>query len=306
MAIIDFYCDSGQDSTKTYSYGTTDIVRSLVEIGDKKVSPTALTVENFLNVNYIVGDERLSLNKNFNISKADMVHKVCTYAMVHKYVNNGDEVNLVIGTPISLYMNEDHKREYTELMYEPKVEFTVNGVNKMFRIRNVTILPESIGYVYNNIEVFSGRTVGVVDIGSLNINAAIYQDMYPLKGSEMSLNIGASVLKTRIKDALNETFVTNIQDYQIEGILENGLNHPRWTEMDTVIQDVLISYVTEILVELKKRNWDIDTLDIHFTGGGINLIEDIISEVGNFVISENLIFDNVTGFAELGGLVNDN
>lgn len=302
MAIIDFYCDSGQDSTKYLVNNKLNKIKSLVSVGDEKISPKAHVVENFHNVNYVVGDDKLSTNKNFNISKADMVHKVCTYTMIHKSVNDGDHVRLIIGTPIRLYMNKEHRKEYEELMHDKEVEFTVDGVKKKFYIDSVTILPESIGYVYNHINDFSDKVVGVVDIGSLNVNAAIYSDLYPIKDSEISLNIGASVLKTSIKDKLNERFVTNIQDYQVEQILKKGLDHPRWNEMETVIQSVLFEYVTTILVELKKRNWDIDTMEIHFSGGGVYMISEILKFVGNFKVSNNLIFDNVTGFSVLGGL----
>lgn len=302
MAVVDVYCDSGQDSTKFYCNGSLMKIRSLVDKADEKISPKAHVVENFHNVNYVVGDDKLSTNKNFNISKADMVHKVCTYTMIHKMVNSGDHVRLVIGTPIRLYMNKDHRTEYEELMHDKEVEFKVDGVKKKFYIDSVTILPESIGYIYNNVEEFTDKVVGVVDIGSLNVNAAIYSELYPIKDSEISLNLGASVLKTTIKDTLNEKFVTNIQEYQIEHLLKNGIDHPRWSEMDQVIQDILFKYVTDILVELKKRNWDIDTMEIHFTGGGVYLLKEILELVGNFKVSKNPVFDNVVGFAALGGM----
>ena len=97
----------------------------------------------------------------------------------------------------------------------------------------------------------------------------------------------------------------NIQPYQMDEILSRGLYGEKKEEAQKIIKQCQIDYLKRLVNEMLKHKWEVRTLPILFTGGGSILLKETIEEYETFIISDNPIFDNVDGFAEMGMILNE-
>ena len=150
-----------------------------------------------------------------------------------------------------------------------------------------------------------GHLLGVVDIGYTTIDAAVFKDYSPVIETTFSLINGANAFKTQVKDELNNKLMLNIQPYQMDEILSRGLYGEKKEEAQKIIKQCQIDYLKRLVNEMLKHKWEVRTLPILFTGGGSILLKETIEEYETFIISDNPIFDNVDGFAEMGMILNE-
>ena len=107
-----------------------------------------------------------------------------------------------------------------------------------------------------------------------------------------------------MKRAINNKFGTNYQNYQIDDLIKFGAINDDKGLISEEIKKVTRSFFLSVLREARARNWMIEGLPIIVTGGGscyfIEVINEFLHEV---TISENSVWDNVDGFAEIGGII---
>lgn len=255
---------------------------------------------------------------NFDTSKAQEVHRRATYLSISKLADNGDDVILTIGCPLSVWFNtkarEAYKRYMLNLSDSDKLDvnqgnipltFSVDGEEYTFNIEHLLVYPETSGFLIKNEEKYIGRSVAVVDIGGLNINGVVYQPtgeegtLEPNEDTYFTINEGGNVFMTRLAKELNTVFGTNIQEYEIPEILKKGFIKVNKEESEKIIQDFTATFIEQVRQEMKAHSWSVETLDFIFTGGGSILFKDSIQGVPAFSdaeFSENAVWDNAEGF----------
>lgn len=299
------YVDCGNSTTSASCVMPNgEIVRidipTLVSIGNRKINNKAYLVKDFENENYVVGDENLTINTNIKLSKMDVSHRITLLTAIHQIVPNNALVDIIVGMPIDTYYNESHKSKYVGYLFPEKtLKINVNNIFKTVYFRNIRVLPESIGYVYrNNISYM----MAYVDIGHTTIDVATYVDYAPIKETVFTIVDGANAFKTRVRDTLNKELLLNIQMYQMNDILKNGLYGSKHDEAEEIIYQCKIDYLKKIVNEMVKHNYEIETLPIVFGGGGSIPLEDVINEFETFSLSDEPLLDNLIGFEEVGEL----
>lgn len=255
---------------------------------------------------------------NFDTSKAQEVHRRATYLSVSKLAENGEDVILSIGCPLSVWFNtvarEAYKRYMLNISDSDKLDvndgniplsFVVDGQEYKFNIEHLLVYPETSGYLIKNEEKYLGRSVAVVDIGGLNINGVVYQPtgedgtLEPNEDTYFTINEGGNVFMTRLAKELNTVFGTNIQDYEIPEILKKGFIKIDKERSSAIIKDFTATFIEGVRQEMKAHSWSVETLDFIYTGGGSILFKDSILEVPAFSdaeFSENAVWDNAEGF----------
>lgn len=246
---------------------------------------------------FIVADD-VNIQPNLEMSKTTIEHKICIYSAIAKSVENGAVVNLVVGIPVLLYLDQETRLEYEQFMSQPSTqewtELTLDGEVHYFKINQVKALPETAGYVFGHYEDYYDDVVGIIDLGGLNINGCVYSELSPIHKSSFTINRGGHNLISDIQQALMQKLGRDIQDYQMKGILKK----PKASE-DPIIREVVDSYMNVILKELRTRNWDIseDGIKIVLTGGTSQIIKNYASAYfPQLIISEEPVWDNVKGF----------
>lgn len=303
--------DSGKYATKACLFSMNDekikdkiVFRTKMDETDEEstYSKNSYVLE-FNGEKYLIGDEAETVN--FETSKAKDIHKLSTYAAIGQLIDDGEVIGLAIGCPLSTYNNKNERTQYKNFMFESgKISITINGIKKTFTIDKVFVFAESSGYLYKNAMKYKDSTVGVIDIGGLNTNNCVYQNLIPIKSTSFPTNLGCNVLRNELKQELNSTFSDiNLQDWQMEEILRNGYIKSKKEESSEIINIFLQKHVNKILNECVKKGWDLKNMDLIFVGGGSKLLKDQIKKViPDATISDTAEWDNVEGFAEFGAI----
>lgn len=290
------YADCGKDALKSLFDAKNLYIKNRVYVGDE--APSGCYLVKYDGISYVVGDTA-NASPNYDTSKAIIEHKILCYLAMALMVPNHSHVHLVTGMPVQLWADRETRLRSIEYYKSEdtngKVNITVDGIESTYSIDNVTILAESSGYVYSRADRYENALVGVLDIGGLNTNGAIYDGLNIIKSSTFSINYGASILRTEVKDAIRSKLGHNIQDYMIEHLMKKPT-----PEMVPVIREVKLNFMRKIIIEMKAHNWELNLLDICATGGGSNLMHEVIREVFPEVsISSDSLWDNVRGWKTL-------
>lgn len=299
--------DCGNSVTKVDIYDPLgDVNRiaipTLLSVGEDRMYQGSYIVRDYEGENYVVGDENKSVNTNILLSKMDLTHKLALFVAIHQSVPNGARVELYVGLPIHSFYNADYRKEYIEFYSDGEVALNVNNITKTFTITNVIAMPESVGHVFN---YPTNSLVGVVDIGYTTIDAAVFKDCAPILETVFSLVDGANPFKINVRDTLNKELLLNIQAYQMDEILLDGMYGAKSEQAKEIIHECKVSYLRKIVHEMLKHKWEIQSLPIVFTGGGSLLLQEVINEYETFSVSENCIFDNLDGFGEMGLILSE-
>lgn len=254
----------------------------------------------FRDKEYIVG-EGANIS-NFDVSKNNEHHIISLLTALALNVDNRDGIGVCAGMPISLFFNRDERESFKSslLIQEPVI---VDDVLRYINIDKVMILPETIGIIYKNPQYYKDKLVAVIDIGGLNTNGAIYRNGKPIRNTAFTINEGGNILENKVKKELNIRLGLNYQDYEIPYLMKDGVKVKGKDnkEGNQIVKDIKEKHIESIVQEMKKNNWNVDSIDIMFTGGGSLLLnEDIMRRLENAIISSSALWDNARAFY-LGG-----
>lgn len=252
---------------------------------------------------YMVGESAETVD--YEKSKAKDIHKICAYTAVAKLLEHGEkDVVLAIGCPLSIFANVEERAKYKQyFMDETDIIIAINGERRDFTIKDVVICPESSGIIFGHHKEYKNRMVGVIDIGGLNTNCAVYNKLSPIKSTMFTTNLGANILTNDLKQVINSTFPeANIQDWQMETIISTGYIKSNKEQSAELITKFFEKHLKNILDECKRKGWDLKNLDLVFVGGGSKLLEKEIQKFtdAGTVISPTAEWDNSEGFLTVG------
>ena len=242
------------------------------------------------NKKYIIGEA--AQITDYETCKTKLCHKISTYVAIIKLGVGDNLIDIVTGCPISQFRNKELREEYAQYIQDRNIQIKINRDTHKFTINSVMVLPESIGVVAENIPEFMDNLVGVIDIGGLNTNAAIYENMRPLPSSVFTVIEGGEILNSKIRRALNTALMTNYQDYEIAYLRPEG-------KEKEIVDEILNAQMEIILALCKQFNWNLKKIPIVFTGGGSQILEKQIKQMHNARISRNPVWDNASGFLRL-------
>lgn len=259
----------------------------------------------FKNETYIIGDQGEEVN--YSVNKATINHKLATYTAITQLLGNGQNIQLVLGCPTSIYKNKEFKDNYKNYVLDNKIiDINVNGKDYTFEIENILVLPEGYGVVFLEPELFKNNRVAVVDLGGLNMNFAIYDNMIPEISTMFTVNLGSNDLETTLINDLNIRYGTSLTTSDIQHIIKQGgvkIKGKIDNESVRIIDTTLDQYMIKQIQEAKRNNINLELMDTVFVGGTSLFLTDKIKEyLPHAIIPENPQWANVMGFHKLGVL----
>ena len=300
--------DSGKYATKAAmkeKNGATRQIKFRTKMDRTQEDTTSVAdsfVVEFDGKKYLIGNE--AETTDFDRSKAKEIHRLCTYLAIARLVENNEEVYLVVGCPLEIYYNVEERKAYEQYIKGTgNISITINGKQKNFRIMAVNALAESSGIIYKNGAKFRDDVVGIIDIGGLNVNGCVYEKMVPRKPTLFTSNLGANVYRNELRQRLNSTFKdANLQEYLMDKVIRDGYIKQYKEESAKVIQEFRQEYFERVMKDCKKKDWDLNNMDIIFIGGGSAMISNEIKAAGYALgANENqLDKENVLGFLAVG------
>ncbi len=257
------------------------------------------------NKHYLIGDGAKYVD--YDVSKHKLQHKLAIYTATAKLLKNKNECNLVVLSPLSTYTNAQAREEFRQyILNNHKARFELDGRETELIIKDVTVFAEAIGVSISNIGMFKDKTVGVLDIGGLNVNGIIIKNMKPVRDTEFTINAGSLIIMEKVRKELNrEIRNANIQEYQMDTIMKQGFYNGDAEISKEIIQSILSSHFKDIIQITKANNWDMQGLDIVITGGGsLDLgLQNIRKHIPQAQLSSNPVWDSCIGGNKVGAML---
>lgn len=256
---------------------------------------------------YVIGDSARYVD--YNVSKHKLQHKLATYIACTELIKDKatSPVNFMVLSPLALYTNIQAREGFRQfILNNNKAKFELNGKEVELEINDVTIFAEAIGVPMSNVNKFKNKTVGLFDIGGLNVNGVVIKDMKPVKDTHFTENLGSLIIMDKIRKELNKEIKgTNIQEYQMDSILKQGYYPGDADTSREIINSLLADHFREILQVAKASNWDTKGLDVVVAGGGsIDLgLSNIQSHIPQAQMSNNPIWDSCIGGNKVGEVI---
>ena len=268
------------------------------------MDPSSFGVE-FEGRRYLLGNQ--ARTQDFSDSKQSEIHRIATYtALASDLVGlgHGDHVNLAIGCPLQMYANKDVRKTYKNFIapQNKEISIAVNGKRKVFTIDRSYVFPESSGVIFLNPDKYCDTVVGVVDIGGLNANCCIYEDLIPKAGADsFTCDLGGNILSRDAAMLVEQTGTGHLSDYLINHMMaDNGLKKGAHEPSAAIVRECKLKHVQKIYNECVKHGWNVDFTEIVFTGGAAWWLKDEIMQVFPYYDIDNLDsdadFKNVDGY----------
>ena len=314
--------DSGKSNTKIAVYDAatkkvkTDVFRTKFEEGTfDDTDPGRFTSLVELDGNVYKVGRGASTEAELTSSKMTFVHKLCTlYAIARECsADEVDEVYAAIGIPVKDYQEVAIRNKYRDYILptgEIKISYKVNGdapvVTKRFKIVGRFVYPESFGAIFaKGVDPLS--TVGVVDIGHLNVNMTMFNAGEPSYEYSVTTIKGANALVSGLAQKLSAAFSFINKAQTAELLSRKGAerclkpmraNKQVEEESKAVVDKYLKDYVTSVLDDCRAAQWSVDYTQFVFIGGTMCMIDGEIKEIfgEEIIIPENSTFVNALGF----------
>lgn len=277
--------------------------RTRIEEKTGFASDNATTVK-YNGKEYIVGGKSSkSADGEHSSSKNTLTHKICILTAIAHMVNNGDEIDAVIGCPLDIYGNKTNRSEFLNNMLPIGKTITVNlnGKEISFTVSNARVLPESSGIIYLNGKKYREEIVVVFDGGGLNYNIGMYDQLQIIPDQLFTGELGSYSLNSALADWLvNEKGMdrAKLADNVLEKAIKDGkLNRVEGSEQ--AIKEIKLKTCRALKDACDAQKIDITLTELVFTGGTSLLLKPEIKEVfgvDDSVFYEDAVFANARGF----------
>ncbi|MCL2322303.1 MAG: ParM/StbA family protein [Oscillospiraceae bacterium] len=247
--------------------------------------------------------------------KVSFLHKLSVYIAIHHFIKDSKEdaieVELAVVCPIIQYVNNTLRKNFYDLIYNDgkEITLTVDNIEKTFRIKELKIIPEGYGLLFNDEEGEYDDTIGFIDIGGQNINFVYYNGKTVIDDKCNTTDKGIYSLldeiNTSIKISSDTGFIVkDIENENLEkAILTGGYGKKENIKKLTspVIDECCVNYIKNIINFIKILNWELAATTLVFCGGGAILLKKYIqstipgiSDYIDFKIVED-IYANASG-----------
>ena len=268
------------------------------------IPPNTFKVE-FNSKVYLVGEAVSEEKVKYDISKKSIEHLISIYLSIAKFVDKTGITNLslAVGTPLNIYKNKQLKEEYEQYIQgNGIISIKVNEKLIYFRINKVLCLPEGTGPIYTDIDKYKNGKTTIVDIGGLNVNYCVFNDLVPQYEQMIINNLGSNILRSKISEKLSSEYGVYISDSDIDRIIKDGylyVNGEIQVKSKNLIQNLMKNHIQDIVNYGKSRGLTLFNANgaVVFSGGGSILLKHIIKDLyPSAIIIDDAQFSNVLSF----------
>lgn len=246
--------------------------------------------------------------RNFDTSKENPLHKLCSYVAITQYLepeSKGNKIYVVLACPITVLSNETAKQSYKNFIKgDGVIKINVDNNNYEFEIVEIMFKAEGSGIRYLMPNLFINKKVGVIDFGGQNMTFTLFTDgscANPQK-DRFAEELGAVQLINYVSDALtdhnkkgNRVHVKVAEEALDRGY---GLDYGKKDESTVeYIKNAKVRFFNEACDLIARHAISLRDLDTVICVGGTtqHLDEQITDKLPNSMIAANSQFTNVEG-----------
>lgn len=291
--------DNGYYSTKIFQPSKLYSFRSKIQETNTPLNHTNTHFLIYNSKSYLVGDGAENIDINLNKSNSEL-HYLTTLTALG-LISFQASFNLVANLPINLYTKLNKEAFENRLRSTTPINYTLNNKHISISIPNIVVFPQCFSAIYvNNIK---SNIIGILDLGGLTAQGCICEGKNLIFSSIFSDNLGTLVLYNKIKKSLNAQYNLNIQDYEVENIIKNGISFDKTNSLK-LISSICTSHVDQIIKGMKLTGWNIENMPILLTGGGTLLLESYLKQyLPIYQVSNDPLYDNIKGLWEVSKYV---
>lgn len=250
---------------------------------------------------YLVGERATTMM--YGEGKDNDSHILSTLVAVTHFLDEdsvNEDVYLTYGESFAKYVNIEHKNNIKAKL-EKRHRIKVGDKQYDFNIRTVHILPEGIGHILQEFELYQGMQY-VVDIGGTTVNFLTVNDGLPVRELSTSFELGIHSIRGRVVKEMTEAGLPRMDDLIIDEYIRKGAKNEK---VQKIINEAKLQQLRDLDGELSKYKIDIHGIlmveDVVFIGGTSQLLEKEIKDYykGATVLPEGMLA-NVRGFYTYG------
>ncbi len=277
------------------------------------IPPNTFKVE-FQGKTYLIGDAVGEEKISYDISKKSIEHLICIYLSIARFVakTGVTNISIAVGTPLNIYKNKILKEEYENYIKgDGLISMRVNDRAVYFRLNTVFCLPEGTGPIYSDVSKYKNTKTTIVDIGGLNVNYCVFNNIVPQYDQMVISNLGGNILRSKIAEMLSSQYGVYISDADVDEVIKDGylyMNGEIQVKSKNLLRDLMKNHLQEIINYAKSRGLTLFNANgkVVFSGGGSLMLRDIINELyPSATISEDSQFANVLSFLTILEIKNE-
>lgn len=287
--VVDITADLGNKSYKLIANN-----KKIIDCSNAQEVPAGTFGAFIINgKHYIIGKNARS-KKNTN--KICESKKAVLGRALYPIVPDKAKVDITTLLPLSLYVNEDNKRKYSELLKGKYTVVNENGAAKTFTISKVEVCAESFSSLLTD-RTLLNTPLYLVDIGGVD-TTGVYVNKTPDINSSFTSEKGMNVFFTELGKVLTSKLLETYTEKDAELVFDkyDDLSD----SLKEIIDDFSTNYVkTNIHDPLKEIGFKSLIHKLVFVGGGSKALERYLTKLENAHVLENALWSNVEGAQRL-------
>ena len=184
------------------------------------------------------------------------------------------DIHLGVGVPLTR-MGVEKEPMINYYTKNRRLVFKYEDVTYSINLLSVNCYPQGYAGIVNYINKFS-RLAVVIDIGSWTIDIMPIREKKADAGHCKSLSLGTITCMHKINENLREQFNGEADEILLKDVMITGSSVDLPPKYLTVVQDGLKTYVEEIMGQLRALQFNLDTTQLIFIGGGATIIKNFL------------------------------
>ncbi|MEG2246497.1 MAG: ParM/StbA family protein [Peptostreptococcaceae bacterium] len=207
-------------------------------------------------------------------------------------VEDKEKIEVVTLLPLSLYVNQENKSKYAELL---KGKYTVtnpNGAKKSFTVTGVEVRAESFSSLATEPALLK-EPIYLIDLGGVDVSGC-FVNKTPDIGKSFTQEKGMNIFYSELGKVLTSKLLETYSDKDAELVFNKYDNLS--DELKIIIDDFTKIFIREnIYIPLKEIGYRELIHKLVFTGGGSKALERYLVEDNNVTVLQNALWSNVEG-----------
>ena len=224
---------------------------------------------------YSVGNPKITIQDS-KMNNEDML--VLTEAAIAEELKmqgmTQADIHLGVGVPLTR-MGAEKEPMLDYYKRNRKLVFKYEDVTYSINLLSVNVYPQGYAGIVNYINKFS-RLAVVIDIGSWTIDIMPIRERKADAGNCKSLSLGTITCMHKINEHLREQFNGEADEILLKDVMITGSSIDLPPKYLTVIQNDLKTYVEDIMGQLRALQFNLDTTQLIFIGGGSTIIKNFL------------------------------
>lgn len=245
---------------------------------------------------YYFGTGTMCTDEDKISSEMNMVCTLANLAMTgeHEYI-------LCANLPISQWKDKRDKFKETITGYN-KHEVIYNGKKQNFKIVAASVYPQGVSSIYVTDSGLSSEKI-IFDVGSKTINIALFEVTCGDGGKDelrvthyLTLYKGILNLYEKIIKQVNRKFDLSLDKERARYIFSHGLCVDGVNQDISFLNEIIVEYILDILVDFKKEFPQYKTTPIYIVGGGAEVLYPVLKKsISSIIKVPNPQFSNALG-----------